>query len=186
MKKSPRAVILNLVNCHRNAVQNYFDKEGFIIESFGRPGRHEADFLVRESRGNAYPVEEKRWVETCISTSSWWSYWKAPLASDIIGVETLPAKQRGWVAVIAGQLYEWCGQYDTDTGYLAAEFPHLPLGIRDKRTNREHIEAALAFLAEAGIITDWTADSSLSYAFYRIRYAVRTPQTAGFAKRKLI
>lgn len=171
MKASPTTLILNLAKRHRNAVEAYFDKTGFIVDPIGRPGQHEADYLVSDARGNVYPVEEKRWVETCISTSSWWSYWKAPLASDIRGAEALPAKQRGWVAVIAGQLREWCGQHNTDTGYLAAEFPHLPLGIRDTRTNREHIEAAIAFLEEAGIITGWSADTTLSYAFYRIRYA---------------
>ena len=170
MNTSPTALILNLAKHHRNAVESYFDKQGFTVETIGRPGQHEADYLVRDARGNCYPVEEKRWVETCISTSSWWSYWKAPLASDIRGMEALPAKQRGWVAVIAGQLHEWCEQHNTNTGYLAAEFPHLPLGIRDKRTNGQHIEAAIAFLEEAGIISDWTDNKTITYTFYQIIY----------------
>jgi len=164
-------LIKALTSRHANAIESYFTRNGFALIKAGRPGKHEADYFARDRNGLRYPVEEKRWAETCISTSAWWSYWRPKLDLDTNEIGNMPAPQRGWIAVVAGQLREWCQKGDVEKGYLAVEFPLLPLGIRNPRTSAAHLETALEYLETSGILGAWKADFSMDYSFYKITYS---------------
>ncbi len=41
-------------------VERYFVGRGFDVLKRGRPGKHEADYIVVDGRGREFPVEEKR------------------------------------------------------------------------------------------------------------------------------
>lgn len=163
--------ILSVVLKDGDEIERYFTGRGFRVIKKGTRGKHEADYLVIDSRGREFPVEEKTFRETHGSPSSWWSFWRETLADYSNNPEDrLSSQERGWIAVVDGELRDWCNLARTETGYLAVEEATFSVGKRDRLTIREHIDNALAFLSKEGKIRNWETDESGSYTFFEILY----------------
>jgi len=107
-----------------------------------------------------YPVEEKKLKETECSTSSWWSFWRKRLSENYEGdaASSLSTNVRGWLAVVDGELRDWCDQHGTNTGYLAVEAASSTLSNSSEAIEVE-VEAALAFLQNASRIAEYESES---------------------------
>lgn len=152
-------------------IKRYFSKRGFQVVKKGTRGKHEADYLVIDARGQQFPVEEKKFRETRVSPSSWWAYWRENLADySCQPDDRLSPQERGWIAVVDGQLREWCEIAGTETGYLSVEDATEHVGKLDRFSIRQHIDNALSFLSKEGKIRSWEADESGSYTFFEILY----------------
>lgn len=152
-------------------IERYFTGRGFRVIKKGARGKHEADYLVIDSRGREFPVEEKTFRETRGSPASWWSYWRETLDDYSNNPEDrLSSQERGWIAVVDGQLRDWCSLAGTETGYLAVEEATVRVGKRDRLTIQEHIDNALAFLSNEEKIRHWKIDEYGSYIFFEILY----------------
>jgi len=158
-----------------SVIDNYYRSKGMQVVKRGRPGQHEPDYDIVDQSGTRFPLEEKRFVEIESSTSSWWSFWKSKL-SDIYSTEKLnglSSHERGWVAVVDGELREWCAMAAVDIGHLAAEGASRILGSSQKPIIEE-IETALDFLVAQGLIHTYSlgglSSKDYEYAFFEIRY----------------
>jgi len=144
----------------KDSLRAYCVQRGFQLVERGRPGRHEPDWEFVTPDGTVFPVEEKKIEETRSSTSSWWSFWRKRLSGNYEGDATssLTTNVRGWLAVVDGELRDWCDQHGTGTGYLAVEAASSTLPNSNEAIHVE-IETALAFLRNASRITEYESES---------------------------
>jgi hypothetical protein len=139
-----------------NMVINYFKGLGFSLKPLGRRGQHEADWSAESFLG-CFPVEEKKIIET-VGYSSWWSFWKSKLSNDFLprDLDLLSAQDKGWIAVIYGELRDWCNGSDTSTGYLVVEAASTVLG-KSKQSVLNSIMKTSGFLNQnnKSVLENW-------------------------------
>jgi len=155
-----------------SVIEEYYRRKNMQVVKRGRPGQHEQDYDLVDESGTKFPLEEKEFVEIKSSTSSWWSFWKSKLSGIYSAkkLNALSSHERGWVAVVDGELREWCTMAAIDTGHLAAEGASRILGSRPKPI-REEIRTALDFLISEGRIHTYSSGGLSEYAFFGVRYA---------------
>jgi redox-sensitive bicupin YhaK (pirin superfamily) len=95
---------------------------------------------------------------------SWWSYWKGRLEPTYsIRFSTMQPKNKRWIAVVDGQLRDYCQLDNTNTGYLVVEnYAQINTDITD----------ALQFLISEGKINCFSGptNDSQGVGYYRITY----------------
>jgi len=143
-----------------DSLRQYCKQHDFRLVERGRRGQHESDWEFVTPDGTVYPVEEKKIEETQSSTSSWWSFWRKRLSDNYEddAASTLSTNVRGWLAVVDGELRDWCDQNETVTGYLAVEAASSTLS-NSTETIEIEVEAALAFLRNACRIAEYESES---------------------------
>jgi len=143
-----------------DSLRAYCAEHRFRLVERGRRGQHESDWEFVTEDGTVYPVEEKRIKETQSSTSSWWSFWRNRLSENYEhdAVSALSTNVRGWLAVVDGELRDWCAQNGTDTGYLAVEAASSTLANSSESIEAE-LDTALKFLRNASRIAEYEPES---------------------------
>ena len=95
---------------------------------------------------------------------SWWSDWKGRLGHTYsANLSTMQPKNKRWIAVVDGQLHDYCQLENTNTGYLVVE--------KYDQVNTDIIDA-LIFLKSEGKINTFSGptNDSQGVGYYRITY----------------
>ena len=142
-----------------DSILKYFIQKEYQVVKKGRIGKHEPDWDIINSDGVIFPVEDKSLNEITGQTSSWWSSWQQRLKSrykhDIN--KKLSSHERGWIAVIDGQLRDWCDIANVPSGFLVAEYSSKDYG-KSNKCIADEIKTSLNFLVKNDCIYSWEED----------------------------
>jgi len=122
-----------------------------------------ADIQGVDQTGNRLVGEFKSKNE--IRTNSWWNHWEPYLSkrSDFGQIKGEPARVRAWIAVILGQLADYCQAESVATGHLVVE---------EILADSDPLAKALVFLKELGAIHayDIQRQSDVGLTFVIVHY----------------